>query len=125
MWYKAVFGPDRIYFTSNISRNHSKYITDNPTVAGAILNMDLDALGQKVQGVVFTGHAQMCPQERLRDALDSFIGRWPNSESALNYDAITSEESPNRLYEVTIDEWILHDEVHDAPGGPRYVLPGE
>ena len=123
VWYAVTFEPDRIYFTSNIVRNHSQHIEQNPNVAAGILAATPDQLGDRVRGLSVQGTARIVPSSDLDKALEVFVNRWPAAAGTLTAEAIRSEEIPNRLYEIVVQEWILHDEVN-FPGDPRQELVG-
>lgn len=117
VWYAVDWPRNSLLFTSNIIRNHSKHIEKNSRVAGAILAQELTSLGQKVQGVTFTGNASAVSNDQLDHVLPIFLARWPTD--ALEASKIKSGLIPNKLYRVTVDLWILHDELN-FPDSPRF-----
>lgn len=119
VWYVLDWSENRLLFTSNVARNHSQHVASNPNTAGGILNMDLKELGQKVQGVTFAGTARIVPNSDLDESLRIFLSRWPNA--GLKADEIKNHETPNRLYEVLVSRWVLHDEIN-LSDGPRFEL---
>ena len=50
VWYDPHFGPDLLRFISRHDRNHSVNICTDGRVAGSIIAIQLEALGQKVRG---------------------------------------------------------------------------
>lgn len=116
VWYDYGFAPDTISFMSRHDRDHSKNIRDSERVAGAIVAIKLDALGQKVQGVTFKGVARELDPASFSKEVAKFIQRWPAAEPALTPGGVS------RLYEIAITEWVLFDELN-FPDAPRQVLP--
>lgn len=121
VWYAPRFEPDFLYFTSRPTRNHSQHIASRPSVAGAILAMDLKELGQPVQGVVFTGVASLLKGRDLEEGRTTFVDRWRHAEDALPVEGLKQGTVPNALYRVDVKQWVLHDEINHA-SGPRQVL---
>ena len=119
VWYVVDWAENRLLFTSNTIRNHSRHIAHDNRVAGAILSQELASLGQRVLGVTFTGLASIVPDSKLDSSLNLFLARWPTD--ALVASKIRSEAIPNRLYEVRVRLWVLHDEVN-FPDRPRFEL---
>lgn len=121
VWYDPHFRPDLLRFISRRDRNHSHNLRVNACVAGAIVAIHLEALGQTVRGVTFTGHARELAVVGIEKAIDSFVTRWPASSVALDLDVMASGEGLTRVYEVAIGEWVLFDEVN-FPEQPRQVI---
>lgn len=117
VWYDAHFAPDVLRFVSRHGRHHSVNIRDDPRVAGSIVAIDLEGLGQKARGVTFTGAARELDPSRAGAEIAAFTRRWPAASAALE------PGTPHRLYEVTVDEWVLFDEVN-FPEQPRQVVDG-
>ena len=112
VWYLPQFSPDRLYFISNVKRNHSEHIRSRPAVAGTIMHEELDQLGQKVRGVTFRGMARELPIEGLDELIARFVGQWPNAKDAIDPAKLASGDTPMRIYEIAINEWVLFDEVN-------------
>jgi uncharacterized protein YhbP (UPF0306 family) len=112
VWFLPQFSPDRLYFISNVARNHSGHIRSRPAVAGTIMHEDLDQLGQKVRGVTFRGKACELPTEGIDELIARFVGRWPNAKDAVDPSKLASGETPMRVYEIAIEAWVLFDEVN-------------
>lgn len=119
VWYAVDWSKDRLLFTSRTIRTHSAHIALNDRVAGGILDMQLSALGQPVQGVTFTGSARIVSLLELASSLHLFCKRWPAADLA--HAAIASGATNSRLYEVLVDKWVLHDEVN-LRSDPRFEL---
>jgi hypothetical protein len=58
VWYDAHFAPDLLRFISRHDRSHSANIRNDTRVAGSIVAVQREALGQLVRGVMFTGTAR-------------------------------------------------------------------
>lgn len=121
VWYLPQFHPDRLYFISNVARNHSEHIRSRPDVAGTIMHEELEQLGQKVCGVTFRGTARELPTEGIDELIERFLGRWPNAKDAIDPDKLASGETPMRIYEIAIKNWVLFDEVNFEQ--PRRDIP--
>jgi uncharacterized protein YhbP (UPF0306 family) len=125
VWYAPSFTPDRLYFISRKDRHHSQNIHTNPVVAGGIVARVPEALGEQVQGVTYRGHARQVPViASARLLLEGFLDRWPQAKDAITWDRLERRTTLTRLYEITVTEWILFDEVN-FPENPRRVLPGQ
>jgi uncharacterized protein YhbP (UPF0306 family) len=123
VWYRAAFSPDRLYFISNLSRHHSQHIKTGSPVAGAIVHQQLDELGQKARGVTFRGTAAELPVTGVEELRAAFVQRWPKAAALIDADDLAREETPMRLYEVAVREWVLVDEVN-LSDDPRRVILG-
>jgi uncharacterized protein YhbP (UPF0306 family) len=117
VWYDYSFRPDRVSFMSRNDRDHSHNIRLNGRIAGGIIAIELTGLGQTVRGVTFKGTARELVTAECEREIASFLQRWPAAESAL------TPNSPSRLYEVRISEWLLFDE-ENFPDEPRRIIPG-
>ncbi|MEV7011701.1 pyridoxamine 5'-phosphate oxidase family protein [Streptosporangium sp. NPDC051022] len=124
VWYDPHFTPDVLRWISRHDRAHSHAITKDPRVAGAIIAIPLDGLGQTVRGVSFTGQARQLPGEGIDEQIAQFVERWPAAAGALDAEKLVAGKTPTRLYEVAIEEWVLFDEKN-FPGDPRQVIPCE
>ncbi|MEV6866241.1 pyridoxamine 5'-phosphate oxidase family protein [Streptosporangium subroseum] len=121
VWYDFGFGPDVLRWISRHDRAHSLSIGDDPRVAGAIVSIPLEGLGQTVRGVSFTGHAQELPLEGIDRQITQFVARWPAASGALDPIRLAAGQTPTRLYELHIMQWVLFDE-ENFPDDPRQVV---
>ncbi len=121
VWYDVHFVPDVLRFISRYDRQHSQNIRIDGRVAGGIIAIPLDELGQIVRGVTFTGSARELPTCGIDGEVAAFVARWPRAEAALNPDKLACGEIATRLYEVLIAEWVLFDE-ENFPEQPRQVI---
>jgi uncharacterized protein YhbP (UPF0306 family) len=121
VWYNAHFAPDILRFISRYDRQHSQNIGIDGRIAGGIIAIPLEELGQTVRGVTFTGTARELPTREIDDEIAAFVARWPRAEAALNPGELACGETATRLYEITIAEWILFDE-ENFPDQPRQVI---
>ncbi len=118
VWYRASFAPDRLYFISRKDRAHSVNIRRTAAVAGGIVAIDLEGLGQRVRGVTFEGKARELPTVGIDTEIASFVQRWPNAASALDVHQLANDQTSTRMYEVSVESWILFDE-ENFPDDPR------
>ncbi|MGH3831834.1 MAG: pyridoxamine 5'-phosphate oxidase family protein [Pseudonocardiaceae bacterium] len=123
VWYDAHFTPDVLRFISRHSRQHSQNIRRDVRVAGGIIAVSLEGLGQAVRGVTFTGVARELPTCGTDREVAAFVARWPRAEAALRPEKLAHDETANRLYEVTVAGWVLFDEAN-FPEQPRRVVGG-
>jgi uncharacterized protein YhbP (UPF0306 family) len=123
VWYRAQFRPDRLYFISRYDRAHSVNIRRDGRVAGGIVTIPLTGLGQKVTGVTFKGRASEL-STNAHAKIEEFLIRWPQARSSITTDLIARDDTPSRLYEIRVDEWVLFDE-EAFPGSPRRTVPAE
>lgn len=121
VWYDAHFSPDVLRFISQHSRQHSQNIRIDGRVSGGIIAVPLEGLGQAVRGVTFTGVARELPTSGIDREVAAFVARWPRAETALHPEKLSHGEILTRLYEVTVTEWVLFDEVN-FPEQPRRVI---
>lgn len=122
VWYRPAFEPDRLWFISRHDRAHSANLRSNPTVAGGIVAIPLDGLGQTVRGVTYTGSATELPTTGIDAEIAGFIERWPNAAGPIAPDTLARNETPTRLYQINVQSWVLFDEQH-FPADPRRTIP--
>jgi Pyridoxamine 5'-phosphate oxidase len=121
VWYDAQFAPDLLRFISRHDRNHSANIRKDARVAGSIIAIHLEALGQPVTGVTFTGIARELGTVGVEPEIVAFVKRWPAATDAIDPGRLARGETPTRIYEVAVEKWVLFDEVN-FPGQPRQVI---
>lgn len=121
VWYDAHFAPDVLRFISRYNRQHSQNVRIDGRVAGSIIAIPLEGLGQIVRGVTFTGVARELPTCGVDGEVAAFVARWPRAEAALHSGKLARGEIPTRLYEVMVAEWVLFDEAN-FPEQPRRVI---
>jgi uncharacterized protein YhbP (UPF0306 family) len=121
VWYDAHFAPDVLRFISRHDRQHSRNVCIDSRVAGSIIAIQLEGLGQTVRGVTFTGVAHELPTRGADREAAAFVTRWPRAETALHPGEPAHGETPTRLYEVTVTEWVLFDEANFSEQ-PRRVV---
>jgi uncharacterized protein YhbP (UPF0306 family) len=124
VWYAARHRPDKLWFISRPSRHHSENIRQRPPVAGSIMPFSVEGLGQVARAVTFTGTARELATTGIDAELAVFLARWPQAQPTIDSPTLASGSSPSRLYEITVEEWVLFDE-HSFPDQPRRVVaPG-
>jgi uncharacterized protein YhbP (UPF0306 family) len=122
LWYACALAPDRLWFISRPARNHCVHLRQRDRVAGAILDTELDELnGTPVRGVTFTGRASELPTTGVGAQIDAYLARWPKAVRAMNIQGLAQGNLHHRLYEITVDSWVLFDEVNFEP--PRTPVP--
>ncbi|HEY2795682.1 MAG TPA: pyridoxamine 5'-phosphate oxidase family protein [Micromonosporaceae bacterium] len=110
LWFASAFDPDRLYFISRPARAHCDNIRLRARVAGAVLAIKLEGLGQAVRGVTFTGTAVELPTENINDQISVYVQRWPSAERAIDPRRLAAGETHHRLYEIRVSGWVLYDE---------------
>ena len=122
LWFASGFAPDRLWFISRPARAHCENIRRRRRVAGAILAIELDALGQAVQGVTFTGTAVELPTEGVGAQIAAYVSRWPSAANAIDVQRLAAGETHHRLYEISVTGWVYYDEKNFR-SSPRQVVP--
>jgi uncharacterized protein YhbP (UPF0306 family) len=131
LWYAHAFEPDRLFFISRPAREHCANLRADGRVAGGILAIELDEVGQAVRGVSFTGTARELPVTGIDEQIKVYAGRWPTAANAIDPARLASGETHHRVYQIDVDSWVLYDEenfrsqprrpiaaVTPAPGAP-------
>lgn len=119
LWFASSLRPDRIWFISRETRIHCENLRNRNRVAGSILDTLLDELGgTPVRGVTFTGTARQLPTTGVDRQIEAYVSRWPKAANAIDPARLAAEETHHRIYEITVDGWILYDEI-DSPKSPR------
>ncbi len=101
---------------------HSINIRRDQRVAGGIVNIPLTGLGQTVTGVTLRGIAVELDASAHRE-LENFLARWPRARESITTERVVAKSTPSRLYEISVDEWVLFDE-HSFSDQPRQEIPG-
>ena len=122
LWYASAFAPDRLLFISRHTREHSVNIRADGRVAGAILAIEIDELGQAVQGVTFNGRARELPVTDIDAQIEAYLSRWPKASGALDRERLARGEAHHRVYEIAVTDWVLFDEANFA-SDPRRDVP--
>ncbi|MDX6269288.1 MAG: hypothetical protein QOD28_511 [Acidobacteriota bacterium] len=121
VWYAVGGGPEEIIFTSNKSRRHSRDIRNNSVVAGGVVAIDLEELGQKVRGLSFEGRAEETTGDAMERAYNLYAKRWPQVKKMFTAKQIRSDATDMRMYRVQLTRVVLFDEVN-FPDNPRQEL---
>lgn len=121
VWYSLGWMPNSVVFTSNLGRRHSSDIRVNPIVAGGIVAIETEGLGQKVRGLSFEGRAFEATENKLALAYDAYASRWPKVRDMFSLKDVESGVSAMRMYVVEFSRMVLFDEVN-FPDGPRQEL---
>src|SRR5689334_2609672 len=107
LWYASAFTPDRLWFISRHTRGHSANIRADGRVAGAILAVAPDELGQAVQGITFAGSARELPTTGINAQIDAYVSRWPKAAGAIDPDRLARGDAHHRVYEIAVTGWVL------------------
>src|SRR5690349_550170 len=83
VWYDPHFAPDLLRFISRHDRLHSANIRRDGRVAGGVIAITLEGLGQVARGVTFQGLARELPTTGVDGKARDFIRRWPRAEGAI------------------------------------------
>jgi uncharacterized protein YhbP (UPF0306 family) len=118
LWYAHAFEPDRLLFISRPNREHCANLRADGRIAGAVLAIELDGVGQAVRGVSFTGAGRELPATGIEDAIGLYAGRWPSAANAIDPARLASGEAHHRVYQIDVDSWVLYDE-ENFRGQPR------
>jgi uncharacterized protein YhbP (UPF0306 family) len=122
LWYAYGFEPDRLWFISRPNRAHCENLRADRRVAGAILAITLDEVGQAVCGVSFTGLGRELPTTGIDEQIGVYARRWPNAAPAIDPGRLAAGTTHHRVYEVDVTEWVFYDEEHFR-AQPRQVVP--
>jgi len=121
VWYAMGVEEQSLVFTSNRSRRHSREILAQPRVAGGVVAIPLDGLGQRVRGISFEGHALEAVGDAMLPAYDAYAGRWPKVREMFTAKDIEAGATPMRMYVIKMSRIVLFDEVN-YPSNPRQEL---
>lgn len=121
VWYAQGPWPNSLVFTSNRSRRHSIEIASGSNVAGGIVAIDLEGLGQKVQGVSFEGRASEASREMMTEAYEAYASRWPRVRTMFSSRDIETGATNMRMYVVRLVRLVFFDEIN-FPDDPRKEL---
>jgi uncharacterized protein YhbP (UPF0306 family) len=121
LWFASAFAPDRLWFISRPARQHCVNIRADARVAGAILAIELDGVGQAVRGVSFTGLAQELAVTGVHQQIQRYATRWPSAARAIDPERMATGQTHHRLYQVEVSGWVLYDEEHFR-SQPRQVV---
>jgi hypothetical protein len=121
LWFAYGFAPDRLWFISRPGREHCVNLRERPRVAGAVLAIALDEVGQAVRGVSFTGQGTELPTTGIDEQIAAYAGRWPTAAAAIDPARMAAGETHHRVYEIAVDGWVLYDELNFRRD-PRQVV---
>lgn len=107
-----------LYWLSSVKRRHSREVSENASVAGAIVVPHFPS--NPPRGIQFEGqaHAVTDPKEQ-ETAVKIYAGRiYPESKIQ---SFMTDTERPHNFYKVVVKAYVLFDVVN-FPGDPRQEL---
>jgi uncharacterized protein YhbP (UPF0306 family) len=119
VWYAWDASNGAVIFMSRRTRRHCQELAENPLVAGAVVAIPLEGLGQKVTGAMFEGHAAPVPGDNLRDAYDLYATRWPQVQRLTPMSSLDESGTDGPwFYAIEVGQAVLFDEVN-FPDSPR------
>jgi hypothetical protein len=121
LWYDPHFAPDLLRFVARHDRWHGADPAGDDRVGGSIIAVPPDTRAGTVRGVTFTGRLRQLPAVGVDAEARAFLDRWPAAEVAVDPGRLARHETPSRLYEIAVVEWILFDERR-FPDESRHVL---
>ena len=121
VWYAP--GPTEwtIVFTSNRARRHSQEINVSPRIAGGVVAIPLDGLGQRIRGLSFEGLASEAAGDSIVTAYETYARRWPRVREMFSAKDIQLSATAMRMYVIDLQRIVLFDEVN-YPSNPRQEL---
>jgi uncharacterized protein YhbP (UPF0306 family) len=111
VWYALDEKEPALLFASNRSRRHSREIVANSVVAGGVVGIELEGLGQKVRGLSFEGRAVELSGSAIAEGYEVYRARWPNVKDMFSVHDIETASSDMRIYRVSLSRAVLFDEV--------------
>lgn len=121
VWYANGPAERSVVFTSNKTRRHSREIVAQPRVAGGVVAIPLDGLGQRVRGLSFEGLALETTGSDIVAAYEAYASRWPKVREMFTAKDIETGTTPMRMYVINLSRIVLFDEVN-YPSNPRQEL---
>lgn len=119
VWYAVSDNLRTLVYTSNVAREHSENVRARHRVAGSVVTIDLDGLGQVVTGAFLRGVAvEAMSEDDIRSAYALYSARWPQVK--FTETELMSATTPMRMYVISVDEYVWFDERID--GAPRHVI---
>ena len=119
----VLFASDKnlnLYFFSTKNRRHSKEISENPCVSGAIAREHTKGLAEEShRGAQFEGSCKLVTQEEVKDAYELFKKRFPE---IVEYH--TLEDATKELYKIKVSNFVLFDTLN-FPENSRQELVWE
>lgn len=122
LWFAYQFHPDRLWFISRPAREHCANLRRDPRVSGAILAIELSNPSQPVRGASFTGHGVELSTTGIDEQIAAYAGRWPSTANAIDPQRLATGEAHHRVYEITVEGWVLYDEENFRQQ-PRQEVP--
>lgn len=111
VWYAC--GPgNSLVFTSNKARRHSREISANASVAGGVISIPLEGLGQAVRGLSFEGRACEASGDGIHTAYEVYASRWPMVRDMFSARDIETGASNMRMYLISMTRIVMFDEVN-------------
>jgi uncharacterized protein YhbP (UPF0306 family) len=121
VWYATGPAEDSVVFTSNRARRHSKELLAQPLVAGGVVAIPLDGLGQRVRGISFEGRGHEAADDLILSAYEAYAARWPRVREMFTAKDIETGATQMRMYVIKLCRIVLFDEVN-YPSNPRQEL---
>lgn len=105
-----------LYFFSTEKRRHSKDISNNPNVSGAIAREHKLALGEPSMGIQFEGVCKLVGSGEVKEAYGLYKKRFPEITKFH-----TLKDANKELYKIKVDKFVLFDSLN-FPKDPRKEL---
>lgn len=106
-----------LYFFSAENRRHSREISENPSVSGAISREHTKGLKEPShRGVQFQGECKLAKADEVKNAYNLFKKRFPE---ITEFHKI--EDAPKELYKIEVSNFVLFD-TQNFPKNPRKEL---
>jgi uncharacterized protein YhbP (UPF0306 family) len=123
VWYAVSDDFSRLVFISNRNRHHSREFALNPQAGGTIVAIELEGLGQKVEGVSFFGEVSEPGGDDLVVAYRIYADKWPQVRGMFSVADIAAGSTDMRVYDVAIKQWVFFSE-REYPESPRQEFQG-
>jgi len=112
------------YFISPDYANHSRILKNNPNVAIAITDTELNKeFGKDVLGISFKGRARQPKGKELLSAYFNFLKRYPKVGTYIKYVSNKKLDlSLTKIYKIETSKLILYDEIDFKEGEERQEI---
>lgn len=123
VWYAVSDDMSSIIFISNRNRNHSLEYARDPRAGGTIVAIALEGLGQKVEGVSFSGTVREATGEDMAVSYETYAAKWPIVRQMFDAADVAAGRTDMRVYRLDVEQWIFFSE-REYPDSPRQEFPG-
>ncbi len=102
LWYALGLRPDRLWFISRPARAHCANLRRDPRVGGAILAIELDAVGQAVRGSPSPAPPGSCPPPAWRNRSRCTPAGGRARRNAIDPARLAAGETRHRIYQIDV-----------------------